>query len=113
MCGLLPAFRVARADVNDLLKGNAATGSGPGTSRVISWLVTLELGFALPLLVVAGAQVRTAWVAKDVLRVANPGQLLGDKIEGFLPTRFAPVIRVLGRGTLTRFLSFPPNERRR
>jgi len=68
--GLLPALRMAKADLNQALKqglGRTAADSGGGRTRNV--LVVSEVALSLMLLIGAGLLVRSLWVLHNV----NPG----------------------------------------
>jgi putative ABC transport system permease protein len=68
--GLLPALRMAQADLNQALKqglGRTAADSGGGRTRNV--LVVAEVALSLVLLIGAGLLIRSLWV----LRSVNPG----------------------------------------
>ena len=70
LSGLLPAWRMTKADVNDALKqglGRLDTDSGSGVTR--SALVTVEVALSLVLLIGAGLMVRSLWK----LQAVDPG----------------------------------------
>jgi len=60
LCGLIPAFTAARADVNDALKeGGRTSSAGGGHARLRSALVVTELAVALMLLTASGLLLRS------------------------------------------------------
>jgi putative ABC transport system permease protein len=68
--GLLPALRMAKADLNQALKqglGRTAADSGGGRTRNV--LVVSEVALSLMLLIGAGLLIRSLWVLHSV----NPG----------------------------------------
>jgi putative ABC transport system permease protein len=68
--GLLPALRMAKADLNQALKqglGRTAADSGGGRTRNV--LVVSEVALSLILLIGAGLLIRSLWVLQHV----NPG----------------------------------------
>ncbi|MGA8677590.1 MAG: ABC transporter permease [Candidatus Acidiferrales bacterium] len=68
--GLLPALRMAKADLNQSLKqglGRTAADSGGGRTRHV--LVVSEVALSLMLLIGAGLLIRSLWM----LRSTNPG----------------------------------------
>ena len=68
--GVLPARRLARADVNEALKqGLGRTASDSGGSQVRNLLVVAEVALSLMLLIGAGLLIRSLWV----LHAVNPG----------------------------------------
>lgn len=68
--GLLPALRLSRVDISDVLKAGAGTGSSRRARRQYGALVVVQVGFALSVLIAAVLLIRTA---VTVFRVAvNP-----------------------------------------
>jgi len=68
--GLLPAFRAAKADVNEALKqGLGRATSDSGGSRTRDMLVISEVALSLMLLIGAGLLIRSLWMLHKV----NPG----------------------------------------
>jgi putative ABC transport system permease protein len=68
--GLLPALRVAKADLNEALKqGLGRTSVDSGGSRTRNMLVVSEVALSLMLLIGAGLLIRSLWVLQHV----NPG----------------------------------------
>src|SRR6202041_1165904 len=70
LAGLLPALRMAKADLNQALKqglGRTAADSGGGRTR--NALVVSEVALSLMLLIGAGLLIRSLWVLHHV----NPG----------------------------------------
>ena len=60
--GLIPAWRVARGGVSQMLKDQGSTSSaGPGHVRFRKWLVAGQVAFTLLLLVGASLFARTLW----------------------------------------------------
>jgi predicted permease len=60
LCGLVPALRASRADVNDALKAAGSRGvAGVSHGRLRASLVVAEVALALVLLVGAGLSIRT------------------------------------------------------
>jgi putative ABC transport system permease protein len=68
LCGLLPAMKAARLNVEPALK-SGARGSGGGLARVRKTLIISELTLALMLLISASLLVKSFWRLTDV----NPG----------------------------------------
>jgi len=60
LMGLLPAIRVSRVDVNELLKSGAGTGKSKGTRRQYGLLVISEVALALALLCSASLLMKAA-----------------------------------------------------
>jgi len=68
--GLLPALRMAKADLNQALKqGLGRTASDSGGNRTRNVLVVSEVALSLMLLIGAGLMIRTLWTLYHV----NPG----------------------------------------
>jgi predicted permease len=68
--GLLPALRMAKADLNEALKqGLVRTAADSGGSRTRNALVVSEVALSLMLLIGAGLLIRSLWM----LRNTNPG----------------------------------------
>jgi putative ABC transport system permease protein len=68
--GLLPALRMAKADLNQALKqGLGRTATDSGGSRTRNVLAVSEVALSLMLLIGAGLLIRSLWV----LRHVNPG----------------------------------------
>jgi putative ABC transport system permease protein len=68
--GLLPALRMAKADLNETLKqglGRTASDSGGGRTRNV--LVVSEVALSLMLLIGAGLMIRSLWILQNT----NPG----------------------------------------
>jgi putative ABC transport system permease protein len=68
--GLLPALRLAKADLNEALKqglGRTASDSGGGRTRNV--LVVSEVALSLMLLIGAGLMIRSLWILQNT----NPG----------------------------------------
>lgn len=75
LCGLLPAWRLRRADLNAVLKSGGRGASGTG-HRAQSSLVILEVALTLVLLVGAGLLLRSLWRAAQ----ADPGVTAGNVV---------------------------------
>jgi putative ABC transport system permease protein len=60
LVGLLPALRVSRVDLNELIKSGAGTGSTRRARRQYGVLIVAEIGFALVLVCGAALLVRAA-----------------------------------------------------
>ena len=70
LAGLLPALRLTKEDVGEVLKQSAGrTASESGGSRTRSILVVSEVALSLMLLIGAGLLIRSLWM----LRGVNPG----------------------------------------
>jgi predicted permease len=91
--GLVPAIRVARANLNDTLKAGGRTGaSSIGSNRIRSALVISEIGLATVALIGAGLFVRSMQAAQRMdlgfdsphigFIALNPGQQKYDMARG-------------------------------
>ena len=58
--GLLPAIRISRVDINDVLKSGAGTGRTVGLRRKYGALVVVQIGLALALMVGGALLIRSA-----------------------------------------------------
>jgi putative ABC transport system permease protein len=77
LCGLLPGFSAARADVNDALKEGGRTGtSGSGPARLRSALVVAEVAVALVLLIASGLLLRSFEKMRSVDLGFHPDHVL-------------------------------------
>lgn len=85
LIGLLPALRVSRVDVNELLKRGAGTGSMRSARRQYGLLVSAEIGFALPVLCGAALLVRAAMQSDDAAKVWDQSMLSTASIRVDLP----------------------------
>jgi len=85
LMGIMPAWRLARADVRTLLNENTrGTSSGIATSRIMSGLIVAEIALAITL--VAGA----GWLVQSFsrLRAVEPGFVAdGRLVVDVRPTR--------------------------
>jgi putative ABC transport system permease protein len=85
LMGIMPAWRLARADVRTLLNEHSrSTSSGIATSRLMSGLIVAEIGLAIML--VAGA----GWLVQSFsrLRAVEPGFVAeGRLVVDVRPTR--------------------------
>jgi len=83
--GIMPAWRLARADVRTLLnESTRSTSSGVATSRIMSGLIVAEIALAITL--VAGA----GWLVQSFARLRNvdPGFVVdGRLVVDVRPTR--------------------------
>jgi len=61
LIGLVPAIRVSRIDLNELIKRGAGTGSTRIARRPYGYLIAAEIGFALVVLCAAALLVRAAY----------------------------------------------------
>jgi putative ABC transport system permease protein len=69
IAGIVPAWRLSKANVNETLKQSAGRASDSGGSRTRSILVVCEVALSLMLLTGAGLMIRSLWN----LRSTNPG----------------------------------------
>jgi putative ABC transport system permease protein len=69
LAGLLPAWRMSNANVNETLKQGMGRAGDSGGNRTRAALVVCEVALSLVLLAGAGLMIRTLWN----LRNANPG----------------------------------------
>jgi predicted permease len=70
LSGLLPAWSMTRADVNDALKQwLGRTDAASGTGKMRSALVVIEVALSLVLLIGAGLMLRSLWNLQNI----NPG----------------------------------------
>jgi putative ABC transport system permease protein len=60
LVGLLPAIRISRVDINDVLKAGAGTGRSLGARRKYGALVIVQVGLALALMVGGVLLIRSA-----------------------------------------------------
>ena len=83
VCGLLPAFRPAKANLTESLKDGAQNATaGSARQRVRAALVVAEMALAVLLLVCAGLVLRSLWALQQVR--------LGFEPRGVLTLRLAP-----------------------
>jgi putative ABC transport system permease protein len=64
LVGLLPAVRLSRVDINELLKSGAGTGKARSARRQYGALVVVEVSLALALLCSTGLMVRSAMTVR-------------------------------------------------
>jgi len=69
VAGIVPAWRLSKADPQDALKQGGRSGSAGASGKTRSILVVAEVALSLVLLVAAGLMIRTLWNLRDV----NPG----------------------------------------
>jgi predicted permease len=82
LVGIMPALRVARTDVNGMLReGGRGSSDGPGRHLVRSSLVVAQVAGSLLLLVVAGLFVRSADKARKVNLGFNPDHVVDVPID--------------------------------
>ena len=88
LCGVVPAFRVARDDASDTLKeGGRSAGSARGRGRVRRSLVVSEIALAVVTLSGAGLMVRSFWNMQAID--------LGFRPENVLAVQVAPPARYI------------------
>ncbi len=82
LVGILPAIRVARADVNTMLReGGRGSSDGPKRYLVRNTLVVAQLAGSMLLLIVAGLFVRSLGKAKESNLGFNPGHVLNIPVD--------------------------------
>ncbi len=82
LVGIMPALRVARTDVNCMLReGGRGSSDGPGRHLVRSSLVVAQVAGSVLLLVVAGLFVRSADKARKVNLGFNPDHVVDIPID--------------------------------
>jgi putative ABC transport system permease protein len=86
LCGLFPALRVSRVDLNDLIKSGAGTGSTRRARRQYGLLIAAEIGFALVLVCGAALLVRAARQLQTEGKAWDQSMLT----EVWLRTKLAP-----------------------
>jgi len=69
VAGIVPAWRLSKADPQDALKQGGRSGSAGASGKTRNILVVAEVALSLVLLVAAGLMIRTLWNLRDV----NPG----------------------------------------
>lgn len=84
--GLVPALRSTCVNVNRILKEGGDTRTGLRTMRLNQWLVTVEIALAIPLMLVAGAMIKTVWVARTSFPAGDPDHLLTTRLDLSSPT---------------------------
>ncbi len=77
LVGLVPAIRVSRVDVNEVLKTGAGTGTFRGSRRQYGVLVVAEIALALAVVAGAGLLVRAATVLYELHLGYDSRPLLG------------------------------------
>jgi len=86
LCGVVPAFRVARDDASDTLKeGGRSAGSARGRGRVRRALVVSEIALAVVTLSGAGLMVRSLWNMQAIDLGFDPEQVLAVQIAPSIP----------------------------
>lgn len=109
--GLLPAWQVARLDVNTALKDDARAAASLGIGRIGRWLVTAQVAFSSALLVAACVLGWTVFVTRDANLQFRPEELLSGRIELQEGTQPTPEKRALFyRQLLSRLQAEPGVE---
>jgi putative ABC transport system permease protein len=81
IAGLVPAWRLARTNVNEALKqGTGRTDADSGGRVTRNILVVCEVGLSLVLLVGAGLMIRTLWALHDVKPGVDPHNVLTFRV---------------------------------
>jgi putative ABC transport system permease protein len=81
VAGIVPAWRLSKANVNETLKQSAGRASDSGGNRTRSILVVCEVALSLMLLTGAGLMIRSLWN----LRSTNPGFTAHNVLTFSLP----------------------------
>lgn len=82
LCGMVPAFRVARDDASDTLKeGGRSAGAGLGRGRVRQALVVSEIALAVVTLTGAGLMLRSLWNMQAMDLGFSPDRVLAVQIS--------------------------------
>jgi putative ABC transport system permease protein len=86
LCGVVPAFRVARDDASDTLKeGGRSAGSARGRGRVRRGLVVAEIALAVVTLSGAGLMLRSLWNMQSIDRGFEPERVLAVQVAPAVP----------------------------
>jgi predicted permease len=110
LCGVLPAWRVARARLSGTLV-NSRGSSGLEVSRMRTWLIAAELALALPLLVGAGLLTETLVHLQRVNLGFDPSHTVQFRVS-LTGARYAkPDAEVAYFDDLTRQLAAAPGVR--
>jgi putative ABC transport system permease protein len=81
LCGLVPALRLARPDLQGMLKeGGRSLGAGSPRDRLRTGLLVVEVALALVLLVGAGLLIRSAIRLGDVVLGFDPARVLTARV---------------------------------
>jgi putative ABC transport system permease protein len=78
--GLLPALRASTPDPQELRDGARGAGLAPRGRRVRSWMVALQAGAAVMLMVQIGLLVRTTWALSDIAPGFDPVGVLTFRV---------------------------------
>jgi putative ABC transport system permease protein len=82
LCGVVPAFRVARDDASDTLKeGGRSAGAGLGRGRVRQALVVSEIALAVVTLTGAGLMMRSLWNMQAIDLGFSPHRVLAVQVS--------------------------------
>ena len=110
LCGVVPAFRVARDDASDALReGGRSAGSGLGRGRVRQALVVSEIALAVVTLTGAGLMMRSLWNMQAIDLGFRPGNILAVQISP--PARYVDQRAVqLHEGIMSRIRALPGVE---
>jgi predicted permease len=86
LCGVVPAFRVARDDASDTLKeGGRSAGSARGRGRVRRGLVVAEIALAVVTLSGAGLMLRSLWNMQSIDLGFEPERVLAVQVAPAVP----------------------------
>jgi putative ABC transport system permease protein len=109
LCGLVPAIRAARGDLQSRLMGTGkGVGASSGHGRLRAVLVSAQIALAIVLLVGAGLMMRTFFALEHVDLGFNPKNLLVARIVFPNNTyKTAPQKQVFFRQVLQRVESLP------
>lgn len=93
LAGALPAWRAARVDLAQVLRGDGRGNVGGGLGRVRRWLVAGQLAFACMALVVAALLATSASRSAAVTLAYDPDSLLIGRLELQGPAYAEPAAR--------------------
>lgn len=96
--GLLPALRASTLDPQELRDGARAIGVARSGRRIRNWMVALQAGAAMILMVQIGLLVRTTWALSDITPGFDPAGVLTFHI-GLSESRYPDA------GSIERFRS--------
>jgi putative ABC transport system permease protein len=110
LCGVVPAFRVARDDASNTLKeGGRSAGAGLGRGRVRQALVVSEIALAVVTLAGAGLMMRSLWNMQAMDLGFRPENILAVQVSP--PARYADQQAVqLHDRVMTRVRALPGVE---
>ena len=105
---LLPALRAANPDPQELKDGARAIGVALRGRRIRNWMVALQAGAAMILMVQIGLLVRTTWALSDIAPGFNPTGVLTFHV-GLSESRYgdAPAIERFRTQLLSRLNTIP------